>query len=240
MAWHAQPGTIAFRVIEALKRHPAGTELPGATLSELLDVESSVLGPCMRPAVEAGVVAVRKRPETGNIRVNWWSLGNGKPVRPPVIDGEDPGPQVVQRVVDAASAPPMKPASIATFMLPPAVDPEPEGDVEEAVEQNAVADADQAVVTPGAGAWSGPLVVNAEEKPEPQLSPEQYATLIGAEAEAQDDELDEFDYCLFRNGTLQVWGLQLHDDGSVSITREQLQELRGPLAWLPVRAGGAT
>jgi hypothetical protein len=43
----------------------------------------------------------------------------------------------------------------------------------------------------------------------------------------------EFDYCLFRDGTLQLWGVVVNDDGSVSITADQLHEIRGRVAWLP-------
>lgn len=70
--------------------------------------------------------------------------------------------------------------------------------------------------------------------PAPMPAPAVIAEESAAVEEANvEDEAVEFDFCVYRNGTVQVWGLQANDDGSVSISPEQLAELRNPIACMP-------
>jgi hypothetical protein len=71
--------------------------------------------------------------------------------------------------------------------------------------------------------------------PAPVLVP---APAVQADAEVLEEEPEaeeevEFDYCVYRNGAMQLWGVQVNVDGSVSIAPEQLMEIRARVAWLP-------
>ena len=52
------------------------------------------------------------------------------------------------------------------------------------------------------------------------------------EEEAGDEEVP-FDACIFLDGRMQMWGIEMNDDGSVSLTADQVREIRTRLAWSP-------
>jgi hypothetical protein len=55
-AYVPQPGTIPARVIAYFDSLPPGTEVAGAVLADLLDVETNVIGPCLAHPVKHGAM----------------------------------------------------------------------------------------------------------------------------------------------------------------------------------------
>ncbi len=82
------PGTIPARVIAHLKTLPAGSELPTAALCEEIgQTATSGFGACVARALQAGLMAVRKAPDSGLL---YWSLGDGEPQAPATQDIQEP------------------------------------------------------------------------------------------------------------------------------------------------------
>lgn len=103
MTYQTQPGTIAHRAVEHLRRQPAGAELPTALLCEAIEVDSGNFKTLMGPALRHGAVRAR-RADTGRSLV--WSLGDGtpldveqdeplRPAAPSVFQLAGPVPEVV-------------------------------------------------------------------------------------------------------------------------------------------------
>jgi hypothetical protein len=220
MSYQPQPGKIAYRAIHWLKRQPQGTEVLISVWADAIDVAVESLLPCLRPALEAGVV--RKRTKDGQQRPAWFSLGDGTPLH---AAGPDDGPDLLPH---RNVAPDVKPRP--GEMLPgvrgdepvPELDPTP-GTVDalaEAMNQRR---------------WLGGRPMTLAECAAAEERPRVTAQGVGvASTELHDEEpIEDFDWCLFRNGALQVWGVQVNDDRSVTFSAQQLQELRGRVAWLP-------
>jgi hypothetical protein len=99
MSYSPQPGTIPARVIDCLKRLPAGEEMStGALLDALGQPTSFGLQPCMQAARKAGLVQARKRPGS---RLLYWSLGAGDAEPEGRSEPDDDPP--LRRVVKAES-----------------------------------------------------------------------------------------------------------------------------------------
>lgn len=101
-----QPGTIPAKVIEYLKGQPEGHEAAAVEICEAIGQDTINLTPFLTTPEKHGLL---KRSRKEGSRAAFWSLGDGKPVAPPVDDEEEPDNHpVVQRVLPA-SAPATQP-----------------------------------------------------------------------------------------------------------------------------------
>lgn len=82
-------GTIPFRVIEHLRGLPAGTEISSVELEETLDISRGSLGPLLAAPRKHGLLRSRNKPD--NMRLLFWSLGDGTP-DPMLPDHEEDEP----------------------------------------------------------------------------------------------------------------------------------------------------
>lgn len=87
MSYIPQPGTIPARVVAWLQQQPAGAQVATGVLCDTLDIDVSLLGGSMQPAIRHGLVTSSKR--EGRL---YWGLAT---------DPAEPQQPDEQRVVDA-------------------------------------------------------------------------------------------------------------------------------------------
>lgn len=207
MSYEPHPGTIAYRALVWLRGQPAGTEVTSSMWAEAIDSDGNTLTMSLKPALHHGLIKQRTR--DGATRPFWFSLGDGVQPEKAQEDEETVLPPK-QRIVSAAEAPPMVPAAAASGLDVPRF----------TGEAAAVCGRPEVLLDPaGEEQKPGPVTWVPAEQPTRPAEPEPKPA--------------EFDYCLFRDGTLRLWGVEVNDDGSVSITAAQLHEIRGRVAWLP-------
>lgn len=66
-------------------------------------------------------------------------------------------------------------------------------------------------------------MAKVEESPQAAAAPSVEPV---AEIDEELEEVQEFDFCRWKDGAVQVWGAQAMDDGSVRISAEQLREIQ--------------
>jgi hypothetical protein len=86
MTYVPQPGTFPYRVIDFLREHGEGAELPAAEICDALDINLDGFASCMAAARRHGVLRARQCPE--NPKRLLWSLGDGTPLAAPPQDEE--------------------------------------------------------------------------------------------------------------------------------------------------------
>lgn len=74
------------------------------------------------------------------------------------------------------------------------------------------------------GEWVGPHIEPEPSPPEPE---------VPLEPADPEPEAAAFDFCVWRDGTLQVWGAEAVEDGSFRLDAHQLLAIRKHVAWLP-------
>lgn len=104
MTYQTQPGTLPHRAVEFLKSQPQGAEFTTVEVCQALGIDPAPFTWTMEPAVRAGVVRRRFRPD--NRRILYWSLGDGTP---PAEDDQPRTNWVKPQVPEAVKLPPLTP-----------------------------------------------------------------------------------------------------------------------------------
>jgi hypothetical protein len=208
VSYQPQPGTIAFRAIEWLKRQPTGSEYTASMWAEAIgncDGESLLM--CLKPALHCGII--KRRTKHGMQRPFWFSLGDGTPpMRELPEDEDDRDPLPVRRTV--------KPATEAPLHIPSFVDTLAQHyRLDSAISPAAGQSQAEAVAEESAGDDVG----HAEPGPEPGPEPEHAGPTALFEA-----------WLSAMSGELVLCGVAVNEDGDPVLTREQVHAVRQLLA----------
>jgi len=108
-AYTPQPGTLPARAVEHLRSLAPGAELSTAVLAEALGQPSGGMTSWLSSAVNAGLIASRRKPGDRSL---WWSLGDGVPIfRARGDDDEGLDIDAAHRVSQAPAPAPSAPAA---------------------------------------------------------------------------------------------------------------------------------
>lgn len=201
-------GSVAFRAIAHLKTLAPGEEIATGPLSDAIELDKpDTLGMYLTPALNAGVISRRIKPELG--RMNWWRLGAG--------EGFVPVPMTPPRPA------PSPPLLVGGRLLC-------DGCTRSICFDKGCMDGRLSQVTAEPAPTPAPT-----PEPAPALADASTTEEVGAEVDELETEeaAADFNACVWADGEVTIYGAQENVDGSVTLSVDQAKVLRKLIAWLP-------